>query len=414
MERPTTPANEDTQEDKRTRRANWVVRAGVIVCLLLIAYVAQSILIPIIGAFLLSITLSPAVRWLSRRGVSRYISAFAFALIVSGLSLIVLVAFGSMIGGWIENAPQYMDTLSDRLENVRKPLEGLAEATDEAMDEPEETPRPRRLWGSLDQSQRIEPSPEADATSPSSQPFWLEMLKLALGQSLTIVTGFFICVTLTFFLLLSGDVFLAKLLSAFPNLSGKKEAMAIVREIEKEISHFLGMWTLINFCVGFVVWAGFQAIGIPNAWLWGIASMLFNYIPYAGPWVLGGFALVMGMLTYDKPIPILLPAGIILFVNVIEGFIISPMVHGKRLNLNTVSVFLAVILGGWLWGIAGALMAVPILVVVYVFCSHIESLQMIALFIDDSAPGLNRKQAADKGDVSSQATPSIGKSESAQ
>ncbi|MFI4859617.1 MAG: AI-2E family transporter [Phycisphaerales bacterium JB063] len=389
---------------------SWWVKAAAIVVALTLAYATQSILIPITGAVLLSITLSPLVRWLSKRGVPRQLAAFGFASLVTALSLVVLVTLGALVGNWLDNAPEYMERLGDRLEVLRQPLDELSEATETLNGESAqpEARSPMNAWF------HREPPAQADEDKKPlkvDESFWLNVAGVVLGQSVNILAGFFICITLTFFLLLSGDVFLAKLLSLSPSLTGKKEVMSIVREIEAEISRFLSVWTLINAGVGLVVWGVFTLLGVPNAWLWGVTSMLFNYVPYAGPWVLGAFALFMGLLNFRDPLWIVMPAAVILVVNVVEGFFISPMLHGRRLNLNTVAVFLAVILGGFLWGIAGALMAVPILVVVYVVCSHLPSLKAAALFLDDSAPGLHRGAHEHKGDASSNATPPLGKSE---
>jgi predicted PurR-regulated permease PerM len=129
------------------------------------------------------------------------------------------------------------------------------------------------------------------------------------------------------------------------------------------------------------VGTGMFLIGMPNPVLWGVIAALLNFIPYIG--ALLGVALValIAFVTFDTIWMALLAPFIYLTCTTIEGQIVTPLILGRRLEMNTVAIFLAIAFWGWLWGIAGALIAVPLLVTVKVFADHVEGLAALGEFL---------------------------------
>jgi len=157
----------------------------------------------------------------------------------------------------------------------------------------------------------------------------------------------------------------------------------IARQVERDISNYLGTVTMINLGLGASVAVCFALIGVPNPLLWGAMVTITNFVPYLGPAINYGTFAMIGLLTFDTVPRMLAPAGVFLVLNVLEAYLITPMVLGKRLTLNPVMLFVGLTFWGWLWGIVGAILAVPILVVFKIFCDHIEPLAPIGEFLGD-------------------------------
>jgi predicted PurR-regulated permease PerM len=168
-------------------------------------------------------------------------------------------------------------------------------------------------------------------------------------------------------------MFLRKLIKALPGLD-KKRAVKIARQIESEISTYLSSLTFINLALGAAVWGAMALIGVPNPLLWGAMATITNYVPYLGAMTMYAVLTGLGFLTFNDLPHALLPPGAFLVCNVLEAFVLTPLILSRRLTLNPVVIFLALSFWGWLWGIAGAVMAVPIMVVFKIFCDHSETL----------------------------------------
>ena len=210
------------------------------------------------------------------------------------------------------------------------------------------------------------------------------------GASLAVI------LILALFLLGSGELFYLKLVQAMPTLKEKKRALHTVYAVEKRVSRYLLTIATINAILGILVGTYLTILGLPSAYIWGIAAFMLNFLPYiggfAGVLLVAGFSLV----TFDTVgYAMLAPIGY-LTLTLVEGQIITPWLVGRRLEMNTVAVFLTVVFWGWLWGIPGALVAVPFLVVFKVVCENFEPLHTIGSFLsaEQVKPDDMRDQAA--------------------
>jgi predicted PurR-regulated permease PerM len=193
--------------------------------------------------------------------------------------------------------------------------------------------------------------------------------------------GVAVTVILLFFLLASGDLFLRKLIRVLPRLEDKRRAVEIARQVERDISAYLSTVTMINLGLGAAVAAGFAILRVPNPLLWGAMVTLFNFVPYLGPAVSYAIFVMVGLVTFETVPHILAPVLTFLVLNVIEAYLVTPLVLGRRLTLNPVVLFVGLTFWGWMWGIAGAILAVPIMAVLKIFCDHIEPLAPIGEFL---------------------------------
>jgi predicted PurR-regulated permease PerM len=183
------------------------------------------------------------------------------------------------------------------------------------------------------------------------------------------------------FLLASGTMFYEKMIGILPTLSDKKRALTIAYDVEREVSHYLLTITMINAGLGLFIAVAMSIIGMPNPILWGVAAALLNFVPYIG--AVAGIVMVglVSLISFDSITYVVIPPMIYAFAAVIEGQFITPVLLGRRLELNAVAIFIFVALWGWAWGIVGAIIAVPLLVSVKVFCDHFDGLKSFGEFL---------------------------------
>ena len=152
------------------------------------------------------------------------------------------------------------------------------------------------------------------------------------------------------------------------------------------MSHYLLTVTLINFGLGAVIGTAMALIGMPQPLVWAVVAFLLNYLPYLGPIFGAGLSAVVAIVTFDSLAYAALAPALYMIATSIEGQFLTPVILGRRLELNTVSVFVTVVFWGWLWGIAGAFMAVPFLVCLKVICDNVESMATLGNFLGAANP----------------------------
>ncbi len=161
----------------------------------------------------------------------------------------------------------------------------------------------------------------------------------------------------------------------------KKQAAEICQEMRHNISTYMFSVLLINISLGILAFIGFVLLGLPKPGMWGMIVTLLNFVPYFGPIV--GLVLVAtaGLLSFDTLSAGLMPAGWYLLLHLFEANFVTPVLLGRRFSLNPAVIFFSLIFGLWIWGVAGALLAVPILVTVKTICSRFPSVSVISDFI---------------------------------
>jgi predicted PurR-regulated permease PerM len=166
-----------------------------------------------------------------------------------------------------------------------------------------------------------------------------------------------------------------------PRLEDKKMAVDISRQMEADISMYLFTVTIISVGEGAAVGLAMYFIGLPNPLLWGVMAGILNFIPYLGSLVGVVVLTLVALLSFESIGHILLVPAAYLVIDFVEAYLVSPFVLSKRLTLNPVVLLIWLLFWGWLWGAAGALMAIPLLASFKIVCDHIEALQPVGEFI---------------------------------
>lgn len=340
----------------------WAMVGLFVIALFYTVYFAAPVLIPITIAILLSILLSPAVERLQRLRLPR---AVASAIIVLGaLALIVgsVVTLAGPAQDWVTRLPGSFDKLQERLKLIKKPIEEIQRATEQIENVTELSQKP----------------PQRRQIVELRRPSFAGELLSGTQRAATAVG---IVIILLFFLLATGDLFLRKLVALMPSDENKARTVDIAHSVKKDISFYLQSLTVTNLGYGVLVTCVAWALGLENALLWGSVTSILSFAPYVGP-VFILILLTMASLASLTSLSaaFILPA-IYLSVLLLVQNLVSPYIWGRRLSLNPVAIFISIILWGWMWGMAGALLAVPLLASFKIVADRVSALRPAAEFL---------------------------------
>ena len=330
----------------------------LILAILYTAYFARAVLLPIVLASLLAFILMPTVRALGRH--LHLPRALGAAIVVAAL-----VGFLAGLISWVyDPAAQWIDKAPSTLAEVERKMRGIKKSVEEVAkvaQKVEELTTPAITTA--------KPQP------PSPPPAKPSLLSRTFSTTLTFLMTTGTTLVLLYFLLATGDLLLEKAVQAMPTFSDKKRVVEIVRKFESRVATYLGTVTMINAGLGLATGLAMYWLDMPNPVLWGVMVFAFNYFPYIGAATSLTILTIVAALTFDGLREVLLVPAVFFTFAVIEGQILAPLIIGRSLILNPIAILLSMLFWGWLWGVVGALLAVPILVAFKSFCEHHDGLQ---------------------------------------
>lgn len=344
------------------------VRFAIFTCAIILfvgmLFVARNFFLPLVLAFLVALTLSPIVRAGRKRGVPTFITS---AVLVLTLSLTVVVGVGLLtrpVSNWIQEAPRISYQLREKLYELRQSVEQVSQASKEVerLTEAAQDPEVQRV------------SVETPGFLPSAADDVVAVLSMMLLTAILIL-----------FLLGSSEMIYEKIVRVLPTMTDKKRALRLIFDIERTVSRYLLSITLINIALGVFVGAAMWLLGVPSPILWGVAAATLNFLPYVGNLI--GIALVamVSLVSFPTLTEALLPPLAYLTLTSLEGQLITPLLLGRNLEMNAVAILISLAFWGWLWGLAGMLIAVPLLIVMKAICEHFDELKGIAEFLSRAA-----------------------------
>jgi predicted PurR-regulated permease PerM len=329
------------------------------ICLLIIAvfavaYVAAEIVLPIILAFVLKLLFQPVMRVAARLHIPNALAAIVVIVAVFATIVALGAAFSGPAATWAQKLPEGFGQIKERLHFLSQPVQTL-----------------QAFLRQFDTD---------GATGGASTSASIETTLLRGTQYFA--SGFFETLIVLFFLLLSGDTFLRRLVEIVPTFKDKRRIVSLSQQIEDNISSYLVTVTLMNVAVGIATALAMWACGLEDPLLWGGIAFLLNYVPIIGPF--GGVALftLAGLLTFDNLWRALLPPGLYLLIHIVEGEAVTPMLLARRFTLNPVLVVISLIFWFWMWGTPGAVLAVPMLAVTKIICDGVKPLAAIGHFLE--------------------------------
>jgi predicted PurR-regulated permease PerM len=321
-------------------------------------YFMRSVLLPIVLGLLLSYLLRPIVRVLARLKISLPVGA---AFVLLGLFAIVSYGISALVTpavGWIQKAPEGLTELQHKLLPVKRSVAQVTQATGEI----------EKLASTNADSKTVEVKQH-----PITEMFFMRTPEFVASAVLLLI--------FLYFLLVYDQVFIAKLVKLLPTLADKKMAVAIAHDIESQISRYLFTITAINASLGVAVGTAVGLLGLHNPVMWGVMVAVLNFVPYLGA-LTGIICMTIGaVLSFNSLGYALIFPGVYLAFGTLEGSFITPWVMGRSLSLNPVMILLSLTFWGWMWGIVGVILAVPILAAFKIFCAHIKPMEPLAEFL---------------------------------
>lgn len=335
----------------------------VIIAIFYTLYFARAFFLPVTFGLLLNLLLSPTVRTLKRARIPYPIGA---AIVV--LSMVAAVGVGGYFladpaQAWVTKAPQSVAAANVKLRKLRRPMDQVTKSADQMA----------RAATTGSATPRVQ---EVTLAGPT-------LMDRFVGASASFLAGALETLVLLYFLLASGDLFLQKLTKMLPEFRDKKKAVAIARETETSISMYLTTVALINVLEGGVTSLVMWALGMPNPVLWGVLVLVLEFIPYLGALVMVGVLALAALSTFDSVGHIIAVPASYLAINLIQAYVVTPLLLGRRLTLNPVAILIGLILWWEIWGVAGAFIAVPLLATFKILCDHIETLAPVGEFLGD-------------------------------
>ena len=336
------------------------ISIGVLVLAILAAigslYVGKEVVLPIVLALVLKLMLQPIMNALCERlHVPHALSALLLIICLFGLVAAVALSISVPASAWIQKIPEILPDIQQKLEGLRRPIEYL-----------------QRAFSAVTNMT----SPGEEGAAVAVKDGSAVAGALALG-TVTTLSRFFATMVVLFFLLIAGDRLMRGFIEVLPRFSDKRQAATIANEIQQNIGGYLLTITMMNAAVGVATGIAMWGCGLGDPLLWGAAAFLLNYVPVFGPLTGIGVFLVAGIVTLSWPWFAFLPALLYLLIHVAEGETITPLLLAGRLKLNPVLVIVSLFFWHALWGIPGALLAVPLLAVLKIVCDHIEPLKPI-------------------------------------
>jgi predicted PurR-regulated permease PerM len=328
---------------------------------LAVLYVASEIVLPLILAVVLKILLQPLVRLLERVRIPRAIGGILTVLLV----LLAFAGTVSMLAGpatdWAGKLPQAIPKLRDSFAVFKGPIDtvqGMMHQLDV-------------LTGGAPV-----PGPQAPAVKSAS------LLGAVFSGTAAATTGLLTTLLMLFYLLVSGETFLRRLVEILPRFKDKRHAVELSADIERNVSAYLLTVTCINALVGAATGCVMWLCGVANPVLWGAVAFAVNFVPILGPMVGVVIFLMASLLALGVNWFALLPVGLYLGIHIIEGEIATPMFMARRFTINPVAVMLALIFWYWMWGVAGAILAVPLLAITKIVCDDLRPLRALGHLLE--------------------------------
>ncbi len=334
---------------------------------------AQAFVVSLMLGIVVAYTLNPLVVQLERIRIPRVVATLMVMLSVMGALVLGAYSLRGQMETIVEQLPEAASKFSAGLARLRTSQQGAMQKMQSAANAVEKA---------TTQASGAPPVAKQAATHVVIDPptfklgdyLWVGSKGLvgAMGQAIMVLF-------LTFFLLVGGDTFKRKLVRLTgPSLSNKKITVHILDDINASIQKYLFMMLLTNVLVGLLVWAAFAWIGLENAGAWAVAAGFLHVIPYLGPGVTAAATGMAAFMQFDSFPMALLVSGASLAIATVVGTFVTTWMTGRIAKMNAAAIFISLLFWGWLWGVWGMLLSIPIIVIVKVVSQHVEQLQPVA------------------------------------
>ncbi len=359
------PGAQTAAAERRGRRVRSPALTGlfVLACIYTLS-IARPFLVPLAVGLIVYFLLRPPVRTLKAAHVPEPLGAALVLLALFAVLGAGLYALSWPAAAWAARAPESVHRVEERLRPVARRLRRLSHTAEE-MGRITEATAP------------ASPTPEVKIKEPTFG-------ALFVGGVQSFLAGTVVVLTLVYFMLAEGDGLLRKVIRAYPRLKDRQRAVAIAHEMEQQISGYLFFSTVMNVLFGVVVALVMWLLGMPNPMLWGVVAGVTKFIPYLGGLVCTVVLALASIVTFDDLWWALLVPAVFLAIDTVHGNVLLPLLIGKRFTLDPTVLFVGLFFWWFVWGTAGALLAVPMMSALRIFCDHVDGLQRVGRLLGGS------------------------------
>jgi predicted PurR-regulated permease PerM len=299
--------------------------------------------LPVTAAMVIAIALVPLLEWLERRRVPSGLAAFICLLVFLSIANAALASIVVPATEWFQALPERIPQIQANLAPLIDFYSNLQRFVDDTV-----------------QMLARGPVAAAQASAVSAPSSLMDYVSSAPHAAIQL---FFAILVIYFFL--SGWTRLReRTITSRGSFGGALATARVIQNVVDSTSAYLGTITFINVALGLLVATALWLIGMPSPLMWGGIVALLNYVPYIGPILAAVLLALGGLMTFSDIWIALLPATILVGLHLIEANIVTPTVLGRRLTINPLLILVSLSFWGWVWGTAGALLAVPLLIII--------------------------------------------------
>ncbi|MBK6594784.1 MAG: AI-2E family transporter [Burkholderiales bacterium] len=336
---------------------------------------ASAVFIPIMLGLMLSYALSPVVDWLHRRRIPRAISAAVLLLGIIGGAGSTAYALSDDAGKLVELLPPAAQKLRNTIQALPRQSNNTLITVQKAAAELEQAAQ--ESTGVATAARGVQRVQIEKARFDIKDHLWDGTLGLVTFAGQTGMVAL-----ISFFLMASGDSFRRKLIKLTgPTLSKKRITLQALNQIHDQIQRYMLVQLFTSTLVGVATWLCFLAIGMEHAAVWGIAAGVLDLVPYVGSVVITTGSMLVSFLQFGTLNMVLLVGGISMLLHILEAFLLTPWLTSRANKMNPFAIFVGVLAWGWLWGVWGLLLGVPILVITKAICDRVDDLKPVGEFL---------------------------------
>lgn len=343
------PADHESEAENRRDRLlaglTLMIGVGLVLAIPFALKAGSPFFLPLTAAIVIAIALVPILEWLERHRIPAPLASLICVLLFLTAANAALASIVVPAWGWLSILPERIDNIQSNV----KPLIDFYANLENFVN---------RTIQDLASSRPIQPAETTAEAPPRS------ILELAATSAPTAFIEMFFAVLVIFFFLSGWTRLRRGAITSRTSFGGAMATARVIQDVVDDTSAYLGTITAINVTLGLVVAGALWLIGMPTPLMWGGIVALLNYIPYLGPIFAAAFLAIGGLMTFQDVWTALLPAAIMIGLHTIEANFVTPLVVGRRLTINPIMILISLSFWGWVWGTPGALLAVPLLIII--------------------------------------------------
>ena len=341
----TTEAEAQDRRDRLLAALTLMIGAGLFLALPFALRAGSPFFLPLTAAIVIAIALVPVLEWLERHRVPAPLASLICVLLFLVAANAALASIVVPAWGWLSILPERIDNIQSNVKPLIDFYANLESFVNKTIQD-------------LAASRPIRPAETAAESPPRS------ILELAATSAPAAFIEMFFAILVIFFFLSGWTRLRRRAITSRTSFGGAMATARVIQDVVDDTSAYLGTITAINVTLGLLVAGALWLIGMPSPLMWGGIVTLLNYIPYLGPIFAALLLALGGLMTYQDVWTALLPAGIMVAFHLIEANVVTPLIVGRRLTINPIMILISLSFWGWVWGTPGALLAVPLLIII--------------------------------------------------